>query len=104
MWLLPRRAVNRDDLRNSLHSFRHVLIEWSTHRNQAMDNLRWLSLLAEICLAVGMAGLFWPDKFLSAFEVLMFPWAATHRLVRAHSIAAIGAALFLVAALFIGSV
>lgn len=55
------------------------------------------SLLVELCLAFGVAGLFWPDKFMSFFDVLMFPWAASSRFVRVHSIAAIAAALLLVA-------
>lgn len=59
-----------------------------------MDQLR-VALLSELCLAFGIAGLFWPDKFMSVFDVLMFPWTSSSRLVRAHSIAAIGAAVVL---------
>jgi hypothetical protein len=66
-----------------------------------MDHLR-LSLLLELCLAFGVAGLFWPERFIAVFDVLMFPWAATYRVVRAHSVAAIAAALFLLLALLAG--
>lgn len=48
-----------------------------------------ISIAVQLSLTFGIAGLFWPEKFLPAFEVLMFPWAASHRLVRAHSVAAL---------------
>jgi hypothetical protein len=48
-----------------------------------------LSVLVQLSLTFGVAGLFWPEKFLPVFEVLMFPWAASHRLVRAHGVAAL---------------
>jgi len=60
-----------------------------------------LPLVLELCLAFGMAGLFWPEKFMPVFDLLLFPWAASHRVVRAHSIAAIAAALFLLVMLLI---
>ena len=46
-------------------------------------------LMAQLCLVFGVAGLFWPEKFLPVFEVLMFPWAASQRLIRVHSVAAL---------------
>jgi hypothetical protein len=49
-----------------------------------------------------MAGLFWPDKLMPIFDVLMFPWAASYRAIRANSIAAIGLSLFLLVRLFTG--
>src|SRR5438445_10633028 len=52
-------------------------------------------LIAQLCLAFGMAGLFWPEKFLAVFDVLMFPWPSGYRTVRANSIAAIILALLL---------
>ena len=61
-------------------------------------------LLVELCLAFGVAGLFWPSKFMPIFDVLMFPWTASYRLVRGHCIAAIGAALLLLITLFSGQV
>jgi len=54
-----------------------------------------LCLVVQLGLAFGMAGLFWPDKFMPLFDVLLFPWAASHRAIRANSIAAIGLALLL---------
>ena len=54
-----------------------------------------LSLLIELSLALGLAGLFWPDKLLPLFEVLLFPWAASNRTIRAHSIGTIAAAVLL---------
>lgn len=49
-----------------------------------------LFFAVQLCLAVGVAGLFWPDKFIFLFEILLFPWVATYRAVRINSIAAIG--------------
>jgi len=36
------------------------------------------------CLAFAVAGRLWPEKFTPLFEVLLFPWAASHRTVRAN--------------------
>jgi len=52
-------------------------------------------LMAQLCLVFGVAGLFWPEKFVSVFDVLMFPWPASFRTVRANSIAAIVLSLLL---------
>ena len=60
-----------------------------------------ICLLVEFCLGFGVAGLFWPDKFIAIFEVLMFPWAASDRMVRAHGIAAIIFSALLVAQFFV---
>jgi hypothetical protein len=56
-----------------------------------------LPLLVQVCLAFGMAGLFWPEKLKPLFEVLLFPWFPSYRTVRAHSVGAIllSAVLFL---------
>jgi hypothetical protein len=56
-----------------------------------------LSLCVQLMLMAGVAGLLWPEKFIPVFEILMFPWAATHRSVRMNSLGAIGlsALLFL---------
>jgi hypothetical protein len=67
-----------------------------------MDTLG-LCLVLQLCLAFGMAGLFWPDKFMPLFDVLMFPWAASYRAIRANSIAAIGLSLLLLVTLLTGS-
>jgi hypothetical protein len=58
-----------------------------------------LCLVLQVCLAFGVAGLFWPEKIMPFFDVLMFPWAASHRSVRANSIAALGLSALLLARL-----
>lgn len=58
-----------------------------------------LCFVAQLCLAFGVAGLFWPEKIMPLFDVLMFPWAATYRSVRANSIAALGLSALLLARL-----
>jgi hypothetical protein len=52
-------------------------------------NVLELCLVIQSCLAFGLAGLMWPEKFRPFFEVLLFPWAASYRAVRVNSIAAI---------------
>jgi hypothetical protein len=54
-----------------------------------------LSLAIQGSLAFGLAGLFWPEKFLSVFDVLMFPWPSSYRTVRGNSIAAIALSVLL---------
>jgi len=54
-----------------------------------------LSMIIQASLAFGLAGLFWPEKFMSVFDVLMFPWPSSYRTVRGHSIAAIALSVFL---------
>ena len=63
-------------------------------------NILELCLVVHFCLAFGVAGLFWPEKIMPLFDVLMFPWAATYRSVRANSLAAIGLSILLLARLF----
>jgi hypothetical protein len=53
--------------------------------------------VVQICLAFGLAGLFWPEKFMPLFQVLLFPWSATDRTIRANSLAAIGLSVLLLA-------
>jgi hypothetical protein len=60
-----------------------------------------LCLLVQLCLAFGIAGLFWPEKFMPLFEILLFPWVATYRAVRANSMAAIGLSILLLARLLV---
>ncbi len=62
-----------------------------------------LCLVVQVCLAFGVAGLFWPEKFRPVFDVLLFPWTASYRAVRANSLAAIGLSLLLLARLFMGT-
>jgi len=64
-------------------------------------NHLWLPVVVQLSLTFGIAGLFWPEKFLPIFEVLMFPWAASHRVVRAHSVAALILSMFLFAYLLL---
>ena len=61
-----------------------------------------LCLLVQFCLAFGVAGLFWPEKFMPVFEILLFPWVASYRTVRANSLAAIGLSVLLLARLLAG--
>lgn len=58
-----------------------------------------LCLAVQLSLGFGVAGLLWPEKFLPLFEVLMFPWAPSQRILRANSIAAILLAILLLASL-----
>jgi hypothetical protein len=60
-------------------------------------------LVVQLGLAFGVAGLFWPDKLMPLFDILMFPWAASYRTIRANSIAAIGLSLLLFATLLTGN-
>jgi hypothetical protein len=56
-------------------------------------NYLFACLLVQTSLALGVAGLLWPDKLMPIFDVLMFPWASSYRIVRANSVAAIGVSL-----------
>lgn len=56
-------------------------------------NVLGLCLVVQLCLAFGVAGLFWPEKFRPLFDVLLFPWAASYRAVKVNSIAALGLSL-----------
>jgi hypothetical protein len=62
-----------------------------------------LCFLVQLGLAFGLAGLFWPDKFMPLFEVLMFPWAVSCRAIRVNGIAAIGLSLLLLVARLTGN-
>jgi len=67
-----------------------------------MNSFR-LCLVIQLGLASGMAGLLWPDKFMPVFDVLMFPWAASYRMIRVHSISAIGLSLLLLGSIMMAS-
>lgn len=58
-------------------------------------------LIANFSFIFGMAGLFWPEKFLPIFDVLMFPWPASFRAIRANSVAAIILSVLLVGRLLV---
>ena len=66
-----------------------------------MNNLA-LCFVVQLGLAFGMAGLLWPDKFMPLFEILLFPWAASCRAIRANGLAAIGLSLILFVTLLTG--
>ena len=38
-----------------------------------------LCIGVQLGLVFGLAALFWPDKFMPLFDILMFPWAASGR-------------------------
>jgi hypothetical protein len=59
-------------------------------------------LVIQFLVAFGVAGLFWPDKLLPVFDLLMFPWAASYRTLRANSIASIGLSVLLISRLIVG--
>jgi hypothetical protein len=61
-----------------------------------------LCLLIQLCLSFGVAGIFWPEKLMPVFELLMFPWPASYRGLRTNSVAAIGLSLLLFARLLAG--
>jgi hypothetical protein len=61
-----------------------------------------ICLVVQFCLAFGVAGLFWPEKLMPFFEILMFPWSASYRGIRVNSIAAIGLSALMVARLVAG--
>jgi hypothetical protein len=54
-----------------------------------------IPLFTQISLAIGLAGLLWPQKLMPVFDVLMFPWPSTYRMLRANSICAIALSILL---------
>jgi hypothetical protein len=62
-----------------------------------------LCVAVQLCLAFGVAGLFWPERLKPIFEVLMFPWAASYRSIRLNAVAAIGLSVLLFARLLLAS-
>ena len=61
-----------------------------------------LSLVVQLSLAFGVAALLWPEKLVEVFDVLMFPWPATHKFVRTNAWAAILLSLVMFLALWAG--
>lgn len=43
------------------------------------------ALVVQLSLVFGVAGVLWPEKLVAVFDVLMFPWPATYKLVRANA-------------------
>jgi len=65
--------------------------------------MNWdIFVVANFSLIFGVAGLLWPENFLLLFDVLMFPWPASSRVVRVNSIAAILLFLLLTGRLLLG--
>ena len=62
-------------------------------------NTLGVCLVVQVSLGFGVAGLLWPDRLMPVFDVLMFPWAASYRIVRANSLVAIGVSLVVLAKL-----
>ena len=56
-------------------------------------------LVVQLSLTFGVAGLLWPEKLVAVFDVLMFPWPATYKLVRANACGALAIAVILFAAI-----
>ena len=61
-----------------------------------------LSLVVQLSLAFGVAGLLWPERLVSVFDVLMFPWPATYKLVRVNAWGALLLSVILFFALMVG--
>jgi hypothetical protein len=64
-----------------------------------VTNTPLLCVIVEVCLTFGLAGLFFPEKLMPIFEILMYPWTASNRLIRVQSLAALGVALLLLVSL-----
>jgi len=66
-----------------------------------MENLLFL-VIVQLNLVFGVAGLLWPEKFMSVYGILMFPWPATNRAIRTHGIVSIAGYLLVVVRLVLG--
>jgi hypothetical protein len=62
-----------------------------------------LGVVVQLCLAFGVAGLFWPEKLKPVFEGLMFPRAASYCSIRANCLAAIGLSILFFARLLLSA-
>ena len=58
-------------------------------------------LVVQLSLIFGVAGILWPEKLVAVFDVLMFPWPATYKLVRANAWGALLLAVVLFAAVML---
>jgi hypothetical protein len=56
-----------------------------------------LCLIMQISLAFGLMGLVRPERLMPLFAVLMFPWRATHNVIRANGVLIVGAYLAVLA-------
>ena len=66
-------------------------------------NTLGLCAVVQLGLAFGIAALLWPNKFMPLFEILMFPWTASCRWIRANGVAVIGFSLLLLATRLAGT-
>jgi hypothetical protein len=55
-----------------------------------------LCLVVQLYLVFGVTGLIWPEKLMNVYGVLMFPWPANHRVIRANGLIALMAYLVVV--------
>jgi len=80
---------------STLVIFPHPAVQGSIHSEAFTMNILIECLIIQFCVAFGVAGLFWPDQLLPLFDLLMFPWAASYRSLRANSLAAIALSVLL---------
>ena len=66
-----------------------------------MNHLLLLAFV-QLSLTFGVAGLLWPERLVTVFDVLMYPWPATYQLVRANAWGAILLSVILFFALMAG--
>ena len=59
-----------------------------------------LLVVVQLSLIAGMAGLFWPEKIMPIFEILMFPIIPTQRTLRVHSVGAVAISIVLFVAMW----
>ena len=50
----------------------------------------------QFCLIFGLASFIWPERFIATFDVLMFPWPASTRMIRTSAVLVLAAYLLLV--------
>jgi hypothetical protein len=66
---------------------------WEPRIGMFTVNILGLCAGVQLGLAFGLAALLWPNAFMPLFDILMFPWTSSCRLIRANGAAAIGLAL-----------
>jgi hypothetical protein len=101
----PCAAGSAKPSADATQAVRNFLFFLSPHRVKSGFPLNWsepimnlvFCFFIQVYLAFGLAGMVWPERFMPLFGVLMFPWAASHKLIRANGLAAIAAYLLLVA-------
>jgi hypothetical protein len=58
-------------------------------------------MIVQANLVFGVAGLIWPEKFMSLYGILMFPWPASQRAIRINGLVAIAGWFLVLAKMFI---